>query len=105
MPRRALSDRFCQHARPADGELQTDYFDVTCKGLALRVSGRSRTWSYVCLWGGKRHRLTLGTYPATSLAKAHTLVDECRQAIEAGNDPRSLMAARDPPRRLRPIAA
>jgi integrase len=34
-------------------------------------------------------RMTFGTYPATSLARAHTLADEARAALEAGRDPRS----------------
>jgi hypothetical protein len=31
-----LTDRFCQHAKSK--ERQTDYFDETVKGLALRVT-------------------------------------------------------------------
>jgi hypothetical protein len=38
MPRRTLTDRFCQHAKAADGEAQTDYFDEGRPGLALRVT-------------------------------------------------------------------
>ena len=92
MPRRVLTDRFCQAAKPAEGEVQTDYYDADRKGLALRVSGRSKTWTYIYMWRGKRHRLGLGTYPATSLARAHTRVDEARAAIEDGRDPRSMFA-------------
>jgi integrase len=91
-PKRTLTDRFCQLAKPGEGQVQTDYYDAACKGLALRVSRRSKTWSYIYLWGGRRHRLTLGTYPATSLARAHTRVDEARVELEAGRDPRALIA-------------
>jgi integrase len=92
MPRRALTDRFCASAKPAEGEVQTDYYDEGRPGLALRVSGRSKTWTYFFTLAGKRHRMTLGTYPATSLARAHTLADEARAELEAGRDPRSALA-------------
>jgi hypothetical protein len=92
MPRRVLTDRFCQTAKPAEGEVQTDYYDADRKGLALRVSARSKTWTYIYVWSGNRRRLVLGTYPATSLARAHTRVDEARAAIEDGRDPRALFA-------------
>jgi integrase len=95
MPRRTLTDRFCQLAKPAEGQVQTDYYDATRTGLALRVSGRSKTWNYIYLWGGKRRRLALGTYPATSLAKAHTRVDEAKAVIEDGHDPHALFAKPD----------
>ena len=69
MPRRDLTDRFCAAAKPAEGDRQTDYFDKR-KGLALRVSDTAKGWTYLFTWGGKRVRMSLGTYPATSLARA-----------------------------------
>ena len=63
MARRELTDRFCQAAKVAQGQAQTDYWDAGCKGLALRVSGRSKTWTFVFEWGGHRARMKLGTYP------------------------------------------
>jgi integrase len=92
MPRRVLTDRFCQHAKAAEGEVQTDYYDEGQPGLALRVSGRSKTWTYFFTLGDKRHRMRLGTYPATSLARAHTLADEAKADLEAKRDPRAAMA-------------
>jgi hypothetical protein len=83
MPRRDLTDRFCATAKPVEGDRQTDYFDKR-KGLALRVSDTAKGWTYLFTWGGKRVRMSLGTYPATSLARAHTLADEARAALEAG---------------------
>jgi integrase len=91
MPRRDLTDRFCAAAKPAEGDRQTDYFDKR-KGLALRVSDTAKGWTYLFTWGGKRVRMSLGTYPATSLARAHTLADEARAALEAGKDPREALA-------------
>ena len=69
--------------------MQTDYWDAGCKGLALRVSSKAKTWTYVFAWGNGRARMKLGTYPATSLARAHTLADEVRADLEAGTDPRA----------------
>jgi len=92
MPRRALTDRFCASAKAAEGEVQTDYYDESSPGLALRVSGRSKTWTYFFTWSGRRVRMTLGTYPATSLATARTRADEARAELEAGHDPRSALA-------------
>ncbi|UGY27307.1 integrase arm-type DNA-binding domain-containing protein [Bradyrhizobium septentrionale] len=93
MPKRVLTDRFCAHAKAADGQLQTDYFDTTKKGLALRVTkDGARSWTYLFTLGGRRVRMTFGTYPATSLAKAHTRADEARAALEDGRDPRTALA-------------
>jgi hypothetical protein len=39
--------------------------------------------------------MTLGSYPATSLATARTRADEARSALEAGKDPRTALAAPD----------
>jgi hypothetical protein len=86
--KRQLTDRFCAGAKPRDGELQTDYFDTQVSGLALRVSQKGyRSWTFHCTLGGKRKRLTFGTYPAVSLSGARTRADEARAAIAEGHDP------------------
>jgi integrase len=91
MPKVALTDRFVSHAK-AQGVPQLDYFDEGVPGLALRVSSTGRkTWTfhYTSPGDGKRARLTLGTYPATTLANARGLATEARGSVEAGNDPRT----------------
>jgi integrase len=86
--KRQLTDRFCASAKPRDGELQTDYFDTQVSGLALRVSQKGyRSWTFHCTLGGKRKRLTFGTYPAVSLSGARTRADEARAAIAEGRNP------------------
>jgi integrase len=86
--KRLLTDRFCAGAKPRDGELQTDYFDTQVSGLALRVTQNGhRSWTFHCTLGGKRKRLTFGSYPAISLGGARTLADEARVAVAAGHDP------------------
>jgi integrase len=92
MPRRLLTDRFCAHAKARDGEVSTEWFDENVPGLALRVSAGARSWAYHFTWGGKRARMTLGTYPATSLGKARAQAELARGDLEAGQDPRSAIA-------------
>jgi len=73
-----LTDRFCQHAKSALP--QTDYFDETVKGLALRVTKHgTKAWTFHYTTGGRRIRLTLGRYPAISLAQARTIATEAAQ--------------------------
>jgi hypothetical protein len=43
-----LTDRFCQHAKSK--AVQTDYFDATVPGLALRVTSKgTKAWTIVGL--------------------------------------------------------
>jgi integrase len=86
-----LTDRFCERAKPQGKELQTDYFDETVSGLALRV-GRTKSWTLHYSRNGKRARLTFGTYPSLSLAAARTRALEAKLEIEAGRDPRNLQS-------------
>jgi integrase len=91
MPKVALTDRFVAHAK-AQGVPQLDYFDESISGLALRVSSAGRkTWTfhYTSPRDGKRARMTLGSYPATTLANARGLATEARGEVEQGKDPRT----------------
>jgi integrase len=94
MPRIMLTDRFCSGAKPLRGT-RTDYFDETVSGLALRVTTKGhRSWSF-CFTSprdGKWARATIGTYPATSLAAARGKAVEAKGHVEAGNDPRLVLA-------------
>jgi integrase len=81
-----LTDRFCQHAKSENP--QTDYFDETVTGLALRVTNRgTKAWTFHFTRASKRCRLTLGRYPTVSLAGARTLASEAAIAIAEGRDP------------------
>jgi integrase len=81
-----LTDRFCDRAKATT---QTDYFDETVSGLALRVTKHGvKAWTFLYTAGGKRRRMTLGRYPAVSLAKARTLALEASEAVASGLDPR-----------------
>ena len=71
---------------PAHGQL--DVFDQGFPGLALRVSyGGRKSWTYFYRLGGKLRRMTMGTYPALSLAAAREAWREARQDVARGRDP------------------
>lgn len=86
MPRVNLTDRFVASTR---GKARVAYFDTKTRGLALRVTpGGAKTWSFVYRSGGRPKWLTLGSYPAISLATARTLALDKRHAIDVdGRDP------------------
>ena len=95
MPTVALTDRFCASAKTLKSTPRTDYFDETVPGLALRVTEHGhRSWCFHfrAPGDGKRARATIGTYPATSLATARGKAIEARQHVEAGQDPRRVLA-------------
>lgn len=100
VPKVRLTDRFAKNAKPTNGEARTDYFDDTkaSRGLALRVSeGGHKSWSlHFTAPDGRRARVALGTYPATSLADARTKASEARGYLEESppRDPRQVLADR-----------
>jgi hypothetical protein len=77
-----LTDRFCQHAKST--EPQTDYFDATISGLALRVTSNG-TKAWTLHYGLPRKRVTLGRYPQMSLAVARTRAIETKEGRTAGS--------------------
>jgi integrase len=94
MGRILLTDKFCAAAKASRGQ-RTDYTDAQVPGLRLRVfpSG-AKTWSfrYVSARDGSRQRLTLGSYPATTLAAARGRALEAKSILDAGQDPRLALA-------------
>jgi integrase len=92
MPKLELSDRFIATLKPQE-DRAADYFDSKARGLNLRVTPTGvKAWSvmFTSPKDGKRARLSLGTYPATPLAKARALAIEARGHVESGIDPRDL---------------
>jgi integrase len=77
-----LTDRFCASAKSTAG-VQTDYFDESVSGLALRVTSRgTKSWSL--LYGSPRRRVSLGRYPSLSLAAARARALETREGRTSG---------------------
>jgi integrase len=67
---------------------QTEHFDRGFPGLALRISyGGSKTFVFFYRIGGRLRRMTLGTYPAMSLADAREAWRKARQDVVRGQDP------------------
>jgi integrase len=80
MPTVNLTDHFVASAR---SKSRVVYFDTKARGLALRVTpAGAKTWSFVYRAGGQPKWLTLGTYPAVTLASARTLALDKRHLID-----------------------
>ncbi len=87
MPKLALTNAVVQRKKPpASG--QVEYFDKGYPGLALRISyGGSKTFVFFYRSGAKLRRMTLGTYPAVSLAGAREAWRKAREEAKSGRDP------------------
>jgi Arm DNA-binding domain len=82
----ALTDRFVAAAKAST---RAEFFDARMKGLSLRVSPTAKTWAFhFTATDGKRARLTLGSFPAVTLAAARGLALEAQAAVQSGQDPR-----------------
>src|SRR5262249_35263034 len=88
-----LTDVFVRTAQPIGA--RSEFFDDVAPGLALRVSAHGRrTWCFhfISPINGKRARASIGTYPGTSLSRARGRAVEARGHVEAGHDPRMVLA-------------
>ena len=68
-------------ALPIPDKGQADYYDKSTPGFAIRVSyGGTKTWFVKYVHQGRQRRMTLGQYPAVSLADAR------REALAAKHE-------------------
>jgi integrase len=82
----SLTDRTCAAAKSSAA--QTDHFDTVVSGLALRVTKHgTKTWTLHYSVADRRKRMTLGRYPALSLAGARARALEAKGAIAEGRTP------------------
>ena len=80
MPRLALTDRFISGVRPAR---RVNYFDAKTRGLVLRTTPTGiKSWAFVYRAKGRPQWMTLGAYPAVTLADARELALSQRHAID-----------------------
>ena len=79
-----LSDVTIRKAKPADKTQRL--FDGSGLYLELSPAG-GKWWRLKYRFGGKEKRLSLGTYPDTSLADARDKRDAARRLLAAGVDP------------------
>lgn len=80
----ALTDVAIRKAKPSTGTIRL--FDGGGLYLEVVPSG-SKWWRLKYRHGGKEKRLSLGTFPDTSLKAAREARDKARQQIAAGRDP------------------
>ena len=80
----ALTARQAETAKPAD----KDYKLTDAHGLYLLVkTSGSKYWQLKYRFGGKERKLSIGVYPAVSLAQARSKREEARSMIAEGKDP------------------
>jgi len=76
---------------------QRDISDPERRGLVLRIEpSGSKLWLFRYKFGGKPHRLSLGSYPGMSLALARAEAQAHRDLLDRGVDPRTARRARRP---------
>jgi integrase len=87
MPKRAFTDAALKRLKPPKAG-QQDVFDQGYPGLAMRLSyGGNRSWVYFYRINGRLRRMTLGIYPALSLADAREAWRNARNDVQAGREP------------------
>lgn len=70
MAKAKLTARLVDSIKPPESG-QADYWDTALPGFGLRASyGGRLAWVVMYRFHGRKRRLTLGTYPALSLADA-----------------------------------
>lgn len=79
------SDRTIKSIQPGDPRKRLS--DGAGLFLLLFVKGASHGWRFDYRIGGVRKLLSLGTYPATTLAMARRKAEEARHLVAAGFDP------------------
>ena len=87
MAKAEFSARWVESVKPPE-KTQVDYFDTKPPGVGLRVSNSGRkTWFVMYRSSGRLRRLTLGTYPALSLADARSQATIAKHTVAQGEDP------------------
>jgi integrase len=84
-----FTDRLVASLKARDGQ-RTIYWEPAPHGvgaLGLRVSASTKTFVYMFWKDGKAKMMTVGRYPAMSLAEAHKAVGEAMVLRERGGDP------------------
>ena len=83
-----MTARFVQGATARPGKTQTDYFDPTIPGFALRVTEKGyKSWVLLYRYHGRSRRWTIGPYPAFTLAEAREAALDAKRDIARGGDP------------------
>lgn len=95
MAKRALTAAAVERLKPPAAG-QEDHYDAGFPGLACRIShGGARSWIYLYRIHGTKRRMTLGRWPAMSLAEAREIWRAARKAVDRGEDPAAKKPAND----------
>ncbi len=85
MPTLNLTDRSLKALAPKS---RAEFWDETTPGFGVRVSEQGEKSFFVMYWlRGRRRRLTLGRYPALSLAQARRQAKAALGEVALGRDP------------------
>ena len=85
MARHLLSDKALRAIKPGDPRARLS--DGGGLYLLLFVKGGSHGWRLAYSHAGRRNVLSLGTYPAVSLAEARRKAEAARDLLQQGIDP------------------
>ena len=93
MPTETLNDRVVMDAAvPAAGRVEL--WDAELPGFGLRISASGRrTWQVMYRIGGRKRRLTLGSFPALPLKLARDAARATLAEVAKGQDPAAQRAA------------
>ena len=94
MPVTKLTGAVIKNLKPGADGSRAWHWDVSYKGLCLRVGKRDKTWSYVYRFDGKQRNQRIGKFaPGRSdhmdRAAAIVTADEIESFIENSIDPKS----------------
>ena len=96
MPTIRLTDAAVQRLKTPTDAARVEYWDAANPGFGIRVSRTgARSWVIIkrALRAGvwKQQRVTLGTYPAVSLADARVLARQGQTLAEQGSNPAAVV--------------
>jgi integrase len=92
MPSIKLTALSVANARPPE-EGRIEYWDAALPGFGLRVTATgAKSWTMLFRAHGRLRRMTLGHYPALSLAAARDRAREVLREIDKGGDPAAAKA-------------
>ncbi len=93
MPQMKMTIRGVEALKPPKSG-QVDYWDSGLPGFGIRVNaGGRKSWTLMYRHGNRKRRLTIGTYPAMTLARARDRASAALRQVADGEDPAGLKRA------------
>jgi integrase len=81
-----FTDRQVKALKPQESRYEA--WETNGKGLGIRVAPTGRkSWIFMYRFEGRSRRMTLGSYPSTSVAEAHVSHSKARNLLDRGQDP------------------